>query len=76
MGFKGADGAFGYVVVMDIRWENLESAVPIFNYGATIIITGLVVGDLEIDAVAFGLEARHDAILNRNVMAVIALLER
>ena len=43
MGFKGADGAFGYVVVMDIRWENLESAVPIFKDGVTILGTGLVV---------------------------------
>ena len=72
MGFEGGYGAFGYVAAMDIRPDNLESAVPIFNDGATIIDTGLIVKDLDIDAVAFGLETRNHAVVVSNDMAVVA----
>ena len=65
-------GAFGYVAAMEIKRENLESAVPIFNNGATILDTGLVVEDLETNGVTFGLEARHDSVLGRNAMAIVA----
>ena len=72
VGFEGADGAFRYVAAMDVRRDNMEIAVPIFNDGATIINAGLVVKDLEINAVAFGLEAIHDAVVGINMMAVVA----
>ena len=72
VGSEGGDSAFGYIEAMDIRRDNLESAVQIFNDGATIINTGLVVKDLEIDAVAFGIEARHDAVVGINTIAVVA----
>ena len=66
------DGAFGYVVVMGITWYKLESAVSIFNDGATILSAGLVFEDLDINTMAFGLEERHDAVLGRNLMTVVA----
>ena len=72
VGFESVYGAFGYVGAMDIRQDKLESAVPIFNDGVTIIGTSLVVGDLEINSVAFGLEARNYAVVGRNAMAVVA----
>ena len=50
----------------------MESEVPIFNNGATILGAGLVVEDLDINAVAFGLEARHDALVGSNTMVVVA----
>ena len=71
MGFEIADGAFGYVAVMVIRWYKLESAVSIFNDGATILSAGLVFEDLDINTMAFGLEERHDAVVGRNVMTVV-----
>ena len=72
VGFEIADGAFGYVAAMEIRWDKQESAVSIFNNGATILKAGLIVKDLEINAVTFGLEARHDAVSGRNAMSVVA----
>ena len=76
LGFESEDGTFSYVAAMNIRQDKLESAVPIFTDGATILGAGLVVEDLEINAVAFGLEARHDAVVGSNAMAVIEWLER
>ena len=70
--FESADGAFGYVGAMDIRRDKLESAVPIFNDGVTIIGAGLVVEDLEINSVAFGLEGRNYYVVGSNAMAVVA----
>ena len=66
------DGVFGYFSAMDIRQENLKIAVLIFNYGAKIIGNGLIVKDLEINVVAFGIEARHDYVVGSNSMAVVA----
>ena len=65
------DGAFVYVATMYIRRYKLESAFPIFNDGATILGSGLVVEDLEINAVAFGIKARNDAVLGSNVGAIL-----
>ena len=62
---------FGYVVAMYIRRDKLESSVPIFNDGTTILNTGLVIKDLEISAGSFGLKAIHDVIVGRNEMAVV-----
>ena len=72
VGFESADGALGYVAAMDIRRYKLEIEGPIFNDGATILGAGLVVEDLEVNAVAFGLEARHDAVVGSNAMEVVA----
>ena len=68
------DGAFGYVSEMGIRRDKLESAVPLVNDGLTIPGAGLIVEDLEINAVAIGFEVRRDAVLGSNTMPVIALL--
>ena len=72
MSFKSADCAFGYVSAIDIRQEKLESAVPLVNDGATIHRTGLIVKDLEIDAVDFGFEARHDDVVGSHAIPVVA----
>ena len=42
---------------MDIRRDELESAVPVFDNGTAVFGTGFVIKDLEVNAVAFGLEA-------------------
>ena len=70
--FKSADGMFDYFAAMDIRQENLESAVPLVNDGATILGAGLIVEDLAIEAVDFGFDARHDAVVVSHVMPVVA----
>ena len=57
---------------MGIWKDNLEGAVPLINNGATILSASLVVEDLEINNVDLGFEARHDAIVGRNMMPVIA----
>ena len=71
VGFEIADGAFGYVAAMEIRWDNMESAVSIFNNGVTILGAGLVVEYLYINDVAFGHEARHDTVVGRNMIAAV-----
>ena len=38
VGFESADGTFGYVAVMDIRRDNMESVFPIFNDGARYLV--------------------------------------
>ena len=40
--------------------DELEGAVPVFNNGVAVFGTGFIIKDLEVNAVAFGLEARHD----------------
>ena len=69
--FKSAGGAFGYVAAMDTRRDNLESSVTLVNDGPTILRDGLIVEDLEIDAVAFGFEVRHDAVIGSHEMPVV-----
>ena len=72
MGFKSADDTFGYIAVMEIWKDKLESAVPLVNNGATIFGDRLIIEDLKINAVALGFEARNDAILGSNTMPVVA----
>ena len=72
MGFQSGDGAFGYFAAMGIGWDNLESAFPIFNDGETILGASLTFKELEINAVDFGIESRHDAVVGSNAMAVVA----
>ena len=57
---------------MNIGQEKLESEVTLINYGATILGTGLIVEDLEINSAAFGFEARNDAVVGSNVMRFVA----
>ena len=74
--FKIVDGAFGYIAAMDIRREKLESPVPLVNNGSTILGAVLILEDLEINAVAFGFEARNDDVVGSQSMPVLELLER
>ena len=60
---------------MDIRRDELESAVPVFNNGVAIFGTGFVVKDLEVNAVAFGLEASHDVVVGSKMEAIVARLK-
>ena len=50
------------------------NAVPLVNNGVMILGAGLIVEDLDINAEAFGLEARHDAVVGSNSMPVVVLL--
>ena len=72
MGFKNADGVFGYIAAMDIWWDNLEGAVPPVNDGATVLGASLIVEELEINVVVLGFEDRHDDVVGRNAMPVFA----
>ena len=55
VGFEGADGTFSNVAAVDIRRDELEGAVPVFNDGAAVFRSGFVIEDLEVNAVSFGL---------------------
>ena len=70
--FRSADGAFGYIAAMDIWQDKPGGAVPLVNDSATILGAILIVEDLEINAVALGFEARHDAVVGSNAMTVAA----
>ena len=70
--FKGADGTFRYIAMMEIWRDKLESAVPLVNDGATILGAILIVEDLDINDVALGFQAIHSDVVGSNVMLVIA----
>ena len=70
--FKIAGGTFGYIAVMEIWRDKLESAVPLVNDGATILGAILIVEDLDINDVALGFQAIHSDVVCSNVMLVIA----
>ena len=71
MSFKSVDGTFSNIATMDIRQDELEISVPLINDGAAIIGASLIDKDLEINDVALGVEARHDAIVGFNVVPVV-----
>ena len=70
--FKGVDGMFSDILVMGIWQDKLEIAVPLINNGAAILGARFIVNDLEINSVALGFEAPHDAVVGRNVMRFVA----
>ena len=73
--FEGADGLFSNVAAVEIRGDELEGAVPIFNNGATVFGTGFVIEDLEVNAVSFGLEASPDGVVGSERVAIVVRLE-
>ena len=75
VGFEGADGTFSDVAAVEIRRDELEDAVPVFNYGAAVFGTSFVVEDLKIHNVSFGLETIHDGIVGCKTMAIDTRLE-
>ena len=75
MCFEGADGSFSNVAVVDIQRDELEGAVPVFNYGAAVFRNGFVIDDLEVNAVAFGLEASHDVVVGGETVVIVVRLK-
>ena len=75
MGLEGTDSAFGGVAAMDVRRHELEIGAPIFCYGAAVLLASLIVEDLVVSGVATFLEVGHDAVVHRNLVAVMAGLE-
>ena len=73
--FEGADCSFSNVAAVDIQRDKLEGAVPVFNYSTAGFGTGFVVEDLEVNAVAFGLEASRDVVVGGKTMAIFARLK-
>ena len=73
--FEGADVSFRNVAAVDIRRGELEGAVPVFKNGAAVFGIGFVIEDLEVNAVAFGLEASHDVIVGSKKVAIVARLK-
>ena len=49
----------------------LEVSITIINEDAAILGASFIVKDLEINAVAFGFEARHNAVAGSNTMSVV-----
>ena len=73
--FEGADGSFCDVAAVDIRRNELEGAVPFFNDGAAVFGTGFVIEDLEVNTVAFGLEASHDGVVGGKTVEIVVRLK-
>ena len=73
--FEGADSLFRNVVAVDIRRDELEGAVPVFNDGTEVFGTSFVIEELEVNAVAFGLEASHDGVVGGETVAIFARLK-
>ena len=75
VGFEGADVTFRDVAAVDIRRDEMEGAVPVFNNGVEVFGTGFVIEDLEVHTVSFGLEASHDGVVGCEAVAIVARLE-
>ena len=73
--FESLDGSFRNVATVEIRRDELEGVVPVFNDCAEIFGTGFVIEDLEVKAVAFGLEVIHDIVVGVNTVTIVARLK-
>ena len=73
--FEGANGSFRNVAAVDIRRDDLEGAVLVFNNGVEVFGTSFVIEDLEVHTVSFGLEASHDGVVGCEAVAIVARLE-
>ena len=73
--FEDADVLFSNVVAVDIRRDNLEGAVTVFNNDAEVLGTGFIIEDLEVNAVDFGLEVSHDDVVGGDAVAIVARLK-
>ena len=60
---------------MNVWGHKLERAAPRVLDGMFVVLAGLVVQYLQVDGVAALFETRINAVVCRNVMAVLALLE-
>ena len=69
--FEGADGLFRNVAAVDIRRDKLEGAGPVLNDGTAVFGTGLIIEDLEVNDVAFGLETSHDVVVGGKTVAIV-----
>ena len=69
------DGSFRNIAAVDIRRDNLEGAVPVFNDGVAVFGTGFVIEDLEVHAVSIGFEASHDGVVGGKTVAIVVRLE-
>ena len=73
--FEGEDGSFINVTAVDIWRDKLKGAVPVFDNGTAVFGTGFVIEDLEVNTVAFGLEASHDVVVGGEAVAIVARLK-
>ena len=75
MRFEGTDGAFGYVLPMDVGGYQLVCRRPGVGDVAAVFLAGFVVKDLMVNDVAASLKAGHDAGVGRYAVAVLSCLE-
>ena len=75
MSFEISDGSLGDVASTDVWGHKLERAASHVLDGQFVGLAGLVVQDLQVYGVAALFETRHDAVVCRNAMAVLARLE-
>ena len=73
--FEGADGAFGYVAMMDIGGYQLVCGCPDVVDVSAVFLASFVFEDLVVDDVTASLEAGHDASVGSYVVAVFSCLE-
>ena len=60
---------------MEVWSDKIELAGPIVFYGQLVGLAGLIVEDLEVNSVAAILEPRHDAVVLRDAVLVVPVLE-
>ena len=72
MSFESGDGSLGDVASMNVWGHKLECASPRVLDGLFVGLAGLVFQDMQVDGVAAIFETRHDAVVCRNAMAVLA----
>ena len=72
---EGADGPFGGVPSMHVRWYKLVLHVPGPGNSALAFGAGFIVEDLEVDRVSACLESSHDGVVGCKVMTVVLGLE-
>ena len=69
--FESANGSLCDVAAMDVRWNQLEGAIPLVLDDEFVGLTCLVVEDLQIHGVAALFQAGHDAVVRGDAMAVV-----
>jgi hypothetical protein len=76
MGFKCADGLFGFVPTVHIGWDELECAFVCVSDYKFVGFAGFIVQDLLFDLDVAGFETRHDFVVCWNAVMVSLGLER
>ena len=72
MRFEGLDGMLRGIATMDVRRYELVFTVPFLGDHMSILGTGLVVEDLELDKVPVRFEVVHDGVVRLDALLLLA----